>query len=82
MVPYVRLQTYFMKEKSHFPYIPESGEPSLDEGIAAFLPPEPSFLPGSESAAPQPWALCNILFCCFFKSLLEIASIYFSVEWR
>lgn len=67
MVPYVRLQDHFMKEKSHFPYTPESGEPSLDEGIAAFPPPEPSLLPGPRNAASQPWALCNILFCCFFK---------------
>jgi len=39
----------------NFPYIPESEEPSLDEDIAAFSPPELSLLPGPESAASQPW---------------------------
>lgn len=67
MVPYVRLQAHFMKEKSHFPYIPESGELNLDGGIAAFPPPETSLLPGPTSAASQPWPLHNILFCCLFK---------------
>lgn len=64
---YVRLQIHFMREKSHFPYILESGKPSLHEDIAAFSPFEPTLLFGSHIAASQPWALRNTLLCCFFE---------------
>lgn len=80
MVPYARLHTHFSMEKSHFPHIPESGEPSLDEGIVAFPPPEPRLLPGPQSAASRPWALRSILFCCFFtRSPWDYLYLLFSI---
>lgn len=79
MVPCVRLQTHSMKEKPHFPYITEPGEPSSDEGVAAF-PPKPSCLPGPRSAASQPWALHNTLCCCLCEgSLWDCLCLLFSV---
>lgn len=68
-----------MKEKSHFPYILESGKPSPHEGIAAFPPPEPSLLLGPILQHPSPGPFVTHLFAASLKGLLEIASIYFSV---
>lgn len=68
-----------MKEKPFFPYVPEPGEPSSDEGAAAF-PPKLSCLPGPKSAASQPWALHNTLCCCFCeRSLWDCLYLLFSV---